>query len=153
MSWVIFTADHIRESLAVRELAIYEETASVDFNGVSEDSAGARIDSIASRVADQFRGIIRANQQVISLGPVGSIPGFCLPWAIAIARVSMLGLNPVEEGRTDPRRDEYTDATKGRDSLSTMNAAAFSLTDTESNAASSSSSSSSSYGGSPFLSF
>ncbi|HEX7262346.1 MAG TPA: hypothetical protein VF258_11070 [Luteolibacter sp.] len=57
------------------------------------------------------------------MGPAGTIPAFCVPWAIAIARVAMLGLNPVEEGRTDPRRDEYNDAIKGRDSLRSMPAA------------------------------
>lgn len=148
MPWISFTADHIRESLAVRELAIYEETAGADFQGVVKGAPGERIAAIAARVADQFRGIIRANPQVLTLGPAGTIPGFCLPWAIAIARVSMLGLSPVEEGRTDPRRDEYTDATKGRDALSTMNAAAFALTEVASTAAPLAS-----YGGSPLLVF
>lgn len=150
MPWITFTAAHIRESLAVREIAIYEETAGADFDGVIADAPGVRLAAIAARVAEQFRGIIRANPQAQALGPAGTIPGFCLPWAIAIARVAMLGLNPVEEGRTDPRRDEYTDATKGRDALSTMNAAAFALTDTESPTAAPSAPS---YGGSPLLVF
>lgn len=150
MPWVTFTADHVKEGLAVREIAIYEETAAVDFNGVSAESSGARIAAIATRIADQFRGIISANPLVTELGPAGTIPSFCLPWAIAIARVSMLGLNPVEEGRTDPRRDEYTDAIKGRDSLSSMNVAAFALTDPE---AAASTEYSASYGGSALLEF
>lgn len=150
MPWVTFTADHVKDGLAVREIAIYEETASLDFNGVSAESSGARIAAIATRIADQFRGIIRANPLVTELGPSGTIPSFCLPWAIAIARVSMLGLNPVEEGRTDPRRDEYTDAIKGRGSLSSMNVAAFALTDPES---AESTEYSASYGGSALLEF
>lgn len=151
MPWILFTADHIRASLAVRELAIYEETAGLDFEGILEDAPGARIAAIAIRVADQFRGLIRSNPQVQAIGPAGTIPAFCLPWAIAIARVSMLGLSPVEEGRTDPRRDEYTDATKGRDSLATMHAAAFALTESE--AAATTATMSASYGGSPLLVF
>lgn len=150
MSWITFTAAHIKEGLAVRELAIYEETAGVDFDGVPEEESGARIATIATRIADQFRGIIRANPLVTEMGPAGTIPGFCLPWAIAIARVSILGLNPVEEGRTDPRRDEYTDAIKGRDSLKSMNVAAFALTDPEAVA---STEYSASYGGATLLEF
>ncbi len=150
MPWVPFTADHVKGALAVRELAIYEETVGLDFDGVVGEASGARIAAIAARVADQFRGIILANPQVKELGPAGTIPGFCLPWAIAIARVSMLGLNPVEEGRTDPRRDEYTDAIKGRDSLSTLNVAAFAITDP---APVTTSASSASYGGATLLEF
>lgn len=130
MPWITFTAAHIKEGLAVRELAIYEETAAVDFDGIIEEVAGVRIAAIAARIADQFRGIIRANPLVSALGPEGTIPSFCLPWAIAIARVSILGLNPAEEGRTDPRRDEYTDAIKGRDSLKAMSANALAVVDT-----------------------
>lgn len=131
MSWITFTADHIKEGLAVRELAIYEEAAGVDFDGVTAVDSGVRIAAVAARVCEQFRGIIRSNPMVKELGPDGTIPSFCLPWAIAIARVSMLGLNPVEEGRTDPRRDEYQDAIKGRDSLAKMNIAALAVSDPE----------------------
>lgn len=147
MPWVTFTAADIRDGLAVREIAIYEETAGKDFEGEIEEGTELRIERIASRTVDQFRGIILANPQVSELGPAGTIPAFCVPWAIAIARVAMLGLNPVEEGRTDPRRDEYTDATKGRDSLRTMPPAAFALVDPAAT------SSEPSYGGSPLLEF
>ena len=150
MPWITFTADHIKQGLAVRELAIYEETASLDFDGVSQEAAGVRIAAIATRVADQFRGIILANPQVTALGPAGTIPSFCLPWVIAVARVSMLGLNPVEEGRTDPRRDEYQDAIKGRDALKSMPGTAFALSDPE---AANSATSSASYGGATLLEF
>lgn len=137
MSWITFTAAHIKEGLAVRELAIYEETAGVDFDGISSEVSGERIAAIATRTADQFRGLIQSNPLVSEIGPAGTIPSFCLPWAIAIARVAMLGMNPAEEGRTDPRRDEYTDATKGRDSLKSMSASAFAITSPASSSASS----------------
>lgn len=152
MPWVTFTAEDIRDGLAVREVSIYEEVAALGFDGVAEEGSGDRIDRIAERTVDQFRGIISANPQVTSLGPVGTIPAFCVPWAIAIARVSMFGLNPVEEGRTDSRRDEYNDATKGRDSLKSMNAAALAI-DEPTTPTATGAASSGFYGGVPLVDF
>lgn len=149
MPWVTFTATDIRDGLARREVQIYEETAEKDEDGNAEYSPEERIERIASRLVAQFRGLILANDKVTALGPEGTIPAFCVAWAIAIARVSMLGLNPVEEGRTDPRRDEYNDATKGRDSLKTMPAAAFAIDEPTSPTASACGS----YGGDKLLDF
>lgn len=148
MPWVTFTAADIRDGLAVREIAIYEETAGKDFDGQIKEGSEQRIDRIASRTVEQFRGVMLSNPRISELGPAGTLPAFCIPWAIAVARVAMLGLNPVEEGRTDPRRDEYTDAVKGRDSLRTMDPAAFALTEPTFSGCSSAS-----YGGAPLLDF
>jgi hypothetical protein len=149
MPWVTFTADTIRDGLAVREVNIYLKTAEVDDDGnLPTDSGVLRMERIAVRVVNQFRGEILANPLVIQLGPEGTIPAFCEAWALAIARVAMMGLSPVEEGRTDPRRDEYTDAVKGRDSLKSMPAAAFAFEDP-----SGASGGYASYGGKPLLEF
>jgi len=148
MPWVTFTGSDIRDGMAVREIQIYEETAGQSFGGEIAEGVAPRIERIASRVVDQFRGAILSNPLVTVLGAAGTIPAFCVPWAIAIARTTMLGLNPVEEGRTDPRRDEYTDAIKGRDALKSMPAAVFATEDpTEST------SSYASYGGAALLDF
>lgn len=150
MPWITFTSAHVREGLAAREIAIYEDTIGTDFEGNATEVSGVRIEAIAARVCEQFRGIILGNPMVTEIGPAGTIPAFCLPWAIAIARVSMLGLSPVDEGKTDPRRDEYNDAIKGRDSLKSMNVAAFAIADP---ITSSPATLSASYGGSPLLEF
>lgn len=151
MPWVTFTAADIRDGLAVREIAIYEQTAGKDFDGVVEEGNQNRIDRIASRTVEQFRGIIASNPSVASLGPEGTIPAFCLTWAIAIARNSLMSLNPVEEGKTDPRREEYLEAIKGRDSLAKLQAIAFAVVDTPTPTAISESFAS--YGGNPFINF
>jgi len=149
MPWVTFTAADIRDGLSVREIAIYEESAGMEFDGTNAETTGARIEAIASRTCENFRGIIRANPLVSAMGPSGTLPAFCIPWAIAIARVSLLGLSPAVEGSTNPRRDEYNDAIKGRDSLRTANVNAFAITDPEAVTASSFPA----YGGRPLLQF
>jgi hypothetical protein len=75
------------------------------------------------------------------------MPDFCIAWAAVIARVALIGLNPIQEGMTDPRRDEYRDAAKGLESLRSMNAAAFALTDPSAESASAS------HGGAALLDF
>lgn len=146
MPWVQFTSDDIRDGLAVREVEIYESTAGEDSEGNVPVDASQRIDRIRDRTVSMFRGAIASNPQVTALGPDGTLPDFCIAWAAAIARVAMLGLNPVEEGRTDPRRDEYTDAIKGRDSLKTMRGEVFATVTPEPIPTGS-------FGGSPLLDF
>lgn len=153
MPWVTFTEDDIKARLSARELSVYEETARAEFdetegeNRVPDDSP-ERLAAVHAQTLGQFRGAIRANPYVTALGPAGTLPDFCIAWAAIIARVGLIALNPVQEGVTDPRRDEYRDAVKGLESLRSMNAAAFDLSDP-----SGSGSASASYGGSQLLDF
>lgn len=142
MPWVSFTDSDVKARLATLELETYESSA-------SQGDEDARLPIIVSQVLGQFRGAIRANPQTITLGPEGTLPDFCIAWAAVIARVALLGLTPVQEGMTDPRRDEYRDATKGLESIRSMNAAAFTINDPSAPDATSSPA----YGGSALLDF
>lgn len=142
MSWQTFTEDDVKARLATLEIDTYESAA-------SQGEEDARLPVIVSQVLGQFRGAIRSNPQVTELGPDGTLPDFCIAWAAVIARVGLLGLTPVQEGMTDPRRDEYRDATKGLEALRSMNAAAFAITDP----VSSGSTSTANYGGSALVEF
>ena len=108
MSWVTFTADHVRARLAARELEVYQDTATED----AGDTPEQRLDSIVAQVCDQFRGAIRMNPLVTAIGAAGTLPDFCIAHAAVVARVALVGMNPVPEGVTDPRRDEYREAMK-----------------------------------------
>jgi hypothetical protein len=122
MSWVTFTADHVRARLAARELEVYQDTATED----AGDTPEQRLDSIVSQVCDQFRGAIRMNPLVTAIGAAGTLPDFCIAHAAVVARVALVGMNPVPEGMTDPRRDEYREAMKFLGSLKDAPAALFS---------------------------
>lgn len=127
MPWVYFTADHVKARLAVRELETYEETATAE----DDDTPGIdqRLPGIVEMTLAQFRGKIRANPQVAELGPAGTLPDFCVAPASIIARIALIGMNPVAEGMTDPRRDEYRDAMKELEGLAALSPNAFALTD------------------------
>jgi len=146
MPWVTFTEDDIKSRLAVRELDTYESTAGQQSDGSA--AAFARLPIIHAQVMANIRGAVRANPRVDALGPDGTLPDFCVAWASVIARVALVGLSPVPEGMTDPRRDEYRDAVKGVESLRSMHPNAFVVTDPLPSAASSPS-----YGGEPMLGF
>jgi hypothetical protein len=145
VSWITFTADDVKTRLAVREMEVYEETASEEPDGTP--GAEERLPVIVSQVLGQFRGAIRANPQVTELGPAGTLPDFCIAWAAVIARVALVGMNPVPEGMTDPRRDEYRDAVKGLETLRSLHPSAFALEDP------SAATSGASYGGAALLDF
>jgi hypothetical protein len=122
MPWVTFTADHVRARLAARELEVYEETARREYpEGGGEatvpEGSPDRLTLIVAQVCDQFLGAIRANPLVTSLGLAGTLPDFCIAHAAVVARVALVGMNPVPEGMTDPRRDEYREAMKFLESL------------------------------------
>lgn len=106
MSWVTFTDDHVRARLAAREMEVYQDTATEDAEDAG-DTPEARLASIVSQVCDQFRGAIRMNPLVTEIGAGGTLPDFCIAHAAVVARVALVGMNPVPEGMTDPRRDEY----------------------------------------------
>jgi hypothetical protein len=144
MPWVTFTADHVRARLAARELEVYQDTATED----AGDTPEQRLDSIVSQVCDQFRGAIRMNPRVTAIGAAGTLPDFCIAHAAVVARVALVGMNPVPEGMTDPRRDEYREAMKFLERLKDAPASLFDET-----AGSAPSSSGGSYGGSPLLDF
>lgn len=145
MPWVTFTTDHVKARLAVRELETYEETATAE----DDDTPGVedRLPAILEQTLNQFRGKIRANPQVIELGPAGTLPDFCIAPAAIIARMALVGMNPIAEGMTDPRRDEYREAMKELNGLSSLNPNAFAVTDPAG------ASMSASYGGSALLDF
>lgn len=121
--WLPFTQDDIKARLSTRELEYVESVAA------QSDSESPRLPVICAQVLAQFRGAVRGNPQVTLLGPAGTLPDFCIGWAASIARTSLIGLTPIQEGTTDPRRDEYRDAIKGLESLRHMHPNAFALTE------------------------
>lgn len=130
MAWVTFTADDIKSRMSSREIAVYEDTAAAEYpvgDGAVEIpvSAVPRINAIVEQITDRFRGAIQANPRTISMGATGTIPAFCIGAAAILGRVALIGLNPVQEGMTDPRRDEYRSAEKFLESLSEMDPQAF----------------------------
>lgn len=146
MPWVTFTEDDIKSRLAARELDVYEATAGKESDGSA--SAVPRLPLIHAQVLAQVRGAVRSNPRVDAIGPEGTMPDFCVGWAAVIARVALVGLSPVTEGMTDPRRDEYRDAVKGVASLCSMHPNAFVVADPSPAA-----DSAPSYGGAPLLDF
>jgi len=125
MPWVEFTADHVKARLAARELEVYEQTATAESEEGEPTSAVPRLPEIVEQLAAQIRGLIRSNPRVTAMGPAGTIPDFCVFHAAMIASVAMIALNPIVEGITDPRRDEYNAAKEFMKSLPTMNPSAF----------------------------
>lgn len=153
MPWETFTAEHIKSRMNAREVAVYEETALAEHteeggNPVVPDNAVPKIGDITDQVANRFRGAIQSNPRVSSMGSAGTIPDFCIGDAAVLGRVALIGLNPVPEGMTDPRRDEYNSALKFLESLRTMDPQAFGEA-----LPTSSASSTASYGGSALLDF
>jgi len=106
MSWITFTADHVKARLAARELDAYEETSTADGSGGTE-APTPRLDAIVTQVLGQFRGAIRANPRLTEMGPDGTLPESCIGHAAVVARTSLIGMLPHSDGMTDLRRDEY----------------------------------------------
>lgn len=125
MPWVEFTADHVKSRLAARELEIYEETATLEFEEAEPTTPTPRLPEIVDQIVMRIRGMIRANPRITEMGAAGTIPDFCIGHAAIVARVALVGLNPIPEGMTDPRRDEYRASDKFIDGLSSMNPSAF----------------------------
>ena len=130
MPWATFTPDHVKARLAVRELEVYEETARREYpegggESVVPDGSPDRLTLIVAQVCDQFRGAIRANPLATALGVAGTLPDFCIAHAAVVARVALVGMNPVPEGMTDPRRDEYREAMKFLEGLKSAPASLF----------------------------
>lgn len=139
MSWITFTADHVKARLYEDEHEAYDAVSGTDIDRIAE---------IVTQTCNRFRGAIRSNPQVTSMGAAGTLPDFCIFDAAVIARTALLGLAPVQEGVTDPRRDEYNAAKKTLESLATMNPKAF-----EDDPVEIEGSSEASYGGAPLLEF
>lgn len=130
MNWIPFTADHVKARLAARELEVYEATAGAEYpeeGGVPAVPADAveRLPAIVTQVLAQFRGVIRGNPRVTYVGPPGTLPDFCIAAAAVLGRVALTGLNPVPEGMTDPRREEYRSAERFLEELGKMAGSAF----------------------------
>lgn len=141
MSWVAFTVDHVKSRLYDSEEEAYAE--------VSGDAID-RLAEIVIQTCAKFRGAIRSNPLVSSMGADGTLPDFCVFDAAVIARTALVGLSPVTEGVTDPRRDEYNAAKKALEALATMNPKAFGEDPSESTETTTASAS---YGGSALLEF
>lgn len=116
MSWVTFTSADVKGRLSDDEAELYVEAA-----GESQD----RLEAIVTQTLARFRGAIRSNPAVVSMGAAGTLPDFCVFDAAVLARTALVGLSSVPEGVTDPRTAEYTAARKFLDSLSSMKAEAF----------------------------
>ena len=130
MSWVPFTADHIKARMSAREVDVYEQTARAEYpegGGAAEvpEMSPMRIDEIVIQICNRIRGAIQSNPRVRSMGAAGTIPEFCVADAAVLGRVALVGLNPVPEGMTDPRRDEYRSAEKFVESLRSIDPQAF----------------------------
>jgi hypothetical protein len=131
MPWVPFTEDDVISRLAVRELEVYEATSRKELpqneSGEAEvpDGSPERLPQIAEQVCNQFRGAIRANPLATVIGASGMLPDFCIAHAAVVARVALVGMNPVPEGMTDPRRDEYREAMKFLEGLKSAPASLF----------------------------
>lgn len=137
MPWETFTADHVIARL-------YEDEAEA-YRQVSGDDHVDRLEEVVKQTCNKVRGAILSNPQVTLLGEAGTIPSFFVFDAAVIARTALIGLSPVQEGVTDPRRDEYQNAMTAFRKLEHMNPKAFSLE--------ASASSSPGYGGDPKLDF
>ena len=151
MPWAAFTADHVKARLAARELEVYEEAARREYpegGGEAEVPADSpdRLTQIVAQVCDQFRGAIRANPLASTIGPAGTLPDFCIGHAAVVARVALVGMNPVPEGMTDPRRDEYREAKTFHEGLKAAPASQFAEEPPASSAAPC-------FGGNPLLDF
>ena len=141
MPWVTFTTDHVKARLFDVEEEAYAEIPS---------DAIDRLGEIVVQTCAKFRGAIRSNPAVDSMGGEGTLPDFCIFDAAVIARTALIGLSPVTEGVTDPRRDEYNAAKKTLESLPAMNPKAFGADPSES---AESSNTVASYGGAALLDF
>lgn len=140
MPWVKFTADHIRDRVSDDEVDVCERIG-------SSDEGGSKIDRIVSQITSLVRGKCLANADIEFVGPDGTIPDFCVFHAATMGMNALLGLPPVAEGMTDPRREAQRDAVKFLDGLKDMAKAAFDA------APVSLATSSASYGGEPLLEF
>lgn len=154
MPWVPFTEDLAKSRFSAREVEVYNEIANSEYPEDGGDAelppdAPDRLPIIRDQILAEFRGAIMANSAVTYFGPAGTLPDFCVGPAAVLVRAAMIGLPPVPEGMTDPRRTEYDDAVKTRNSLRSMNGSAFA----EVEAAPAENPASSAVGGDPYLRF
>ena len=154
MPWIPFTEDQAKSRFSARELQVYNEIANSEYpeeggEAVVPPDAADRLPIIRDQILAEFRGKIMANPSVTYLGPAGTLPDWCIGPAAVLVRYAIIGIPPVPEGMTDPRRDEYNDAIKTRNSLSSLNASAFA----EAEAPPATSPASSAVGGDPYLRF
>jgi hypothetical protein len=138
--WLPLTPDHVTARLAARELATLQSVATREYddedgNEVAPTTLEDRLGAIIEQTVERIRGAILSNPRVLELGPAGTIPSFCVWAAAIIARTALLSLPPVEEGMTDPRRDESRAAEKEIETLRTMDPKAFALVDDEASTA------------------
>jgi hypothetical protein len=101
MSWVSFTADHIKARLAKGEFDNFASVGNQSADGVDITA------SIIEQVVAMVRGKVAAWRDNIPLmGPTGTIPSEAIFAASTIAREALVGSLPLSESSTDVRRDE-----------------------------------------------
>lgn len=131
MSWVIFTADHVKARFSTRELETYEDTARGEYDEAGEteipEGAPLRMPEIVKQVCNRFRFAILSNPNVSALGPDGTLPEGLVFSAAVIARDSLIALPPSEEGVTNPRQKEHDAAEAELRAIRSMSAAAFAV--------------------------
>ena len=79
MSWVTFTAANVQARLYEDEADAYDAVSGTDID---------RLAVIVSQTCDRFRGAIRSNPQVTTMGAAGTLPDFCIFDAAVIARTA-----------------------------------------------------------------
>lgn len=118
MPWVPFTASDVTNRLSDLEVTGYEE--------VANDAVGAtKLNSIVAQITAMIRGAVLANPNRPFIGPTGTIPDLSLYHAATLGVNALLGLPPVAEGHTDPRRDGQREALKHVAELRALDARAF----------------------------
>lgn len=140
MPWVTLTVDHVKSRVSDDEIEVYEQIS-------NSEEGETKLGSIIFQVASMIRGACLSNARLTFLGPAGTIPEFCIYHASAMARNALLGVPPVADGFTNPRRDEQKAAEDFVKSLKDMHPAAF---EQEPVAATDSAAS---YGGDPLIQF
>lgn len=118
MPWTTFTSDHVKSRVSDDEIEVYESVAN---SGVGD----TKLPAIISQVCDLFRGACLSNPNLTFLGPAGTIPDFCVFHAATKAVNALLGLPPVAEGMTSPRRDAERAADDFLKIIKEMNSKAF----------------------------
>jgi len=126
MPWIPFTTDHVKPHLADRELAKFEAVASAQEDEEDDaPDAPPRLPLLVAQVCNRFRGAIISNPRASYIGPDGTLPDWLIHAAAILCRRSVISMLPVEEGYTDPRKDEYDAAEKELESLRSRDPKAF----------------------------
>jgi hypothetical protein len=108
MSWITLSEDELLARLSSTELD--------SIQSAGETTPTDRITGILSQVTELVRGKVATCAENLALmGPAGTIPSE-LQWAaVTIARASLIASLPISNGETDPRQEEFREATRQLD--------------------------------------